>query len=222
MYERREIPLFGRAQHACFTCRHVLEENRPIRYVSHDEDGYWQFLCGGNHTEEDARVVSLVSVWEMDESVGELAGLDYGESAEAADPADGWVIARKGKNMHQKQQDIAQNDMAQWLADPYELGKEPGRIECAGEFGLHGMRYYIFKFKTGVLSPWLVGVSGGYEGDSLTPCGHTFSEMKSTTPPPRRRSARRWWKKSAPTGWRRRKNSHSSKNILLAARHAEI
>lgn len=47
-----------------------------------------------------------------------------------------------------------------------------------GEFGLHGMRYYIFKFKTGVLSPWLVGVSGGYEGDSLTPCGHTFSEMK--------------------------------------------
>ena len=115
---------------ACFTCRHVLEENRPIRYVSHDEDGYWQFLCGGNHTEEDARVVSLVSVWEMDESVGELAGLDYGESAEAADPADGWVIAWKGKNMHQKQQDIAQNDMAQWLADPHELGKEPGRIEC--------------------------------------------------------------------------------------------
>lgn len=163
---------------ACFTCRHVLEENRPIRYVPHDEDGYWQFLCGGNHTEEDARVVSLVSVWEMDESVGELAGLDYGESAEAADPADGWVIAWKGENMHQKQQDIAQNDMAQWLADPHELGKEPGRIECAGEFVLHGMRYYIFKFKTGVLSPWLVGVSGGYEGDSLTPCGHTFSEMK--------------------------------------------
>ena len=123
-------------------------------------------------------MVSLVSVWEMDESVGELVGLDYGESAEAADAADGWVIARKGKNMHQKQQDIAQNDMAQWLADPHELGKEPGRIECAGEFGLHGMRYYIFKFKTGVLSPWLVGVSGGYEGDSLTPCGHTFSEMK--------------------------------------------
>lgn len=173
-----KFPFSDAPNTACFTCRHVLEENRPIRYVSHDEDGYWQFLCGGNHTEEDARVVSLVSVWEMDESVGELVGLDYGESAEAADPADGWVIARKGKNMHQKQQDIAQNDMAQWLADPHELGKEPGRIECAGEFGLHGMRYYIFKFKTGVLSPWLVGVSGGYEGDSLTPCGHTFSEMK--------------------------------------------
>ena len=91
-----KFPFSDAPNTACFTCRHVLEENRPIRYVSHDEDGYWQFLCGGNHTEEDARVVSLVSVWEMDESVGELAGLDYGESAEAADPADGWVIAWKG------------------------------------------------------------------------------------------------------------------------------
>ena len=108
-----KFPFSDAPNTACFTCRHVLEENRPIRYVSHDEDGYWQFLCGGNHTEEDARVVSLVSVWEMDESVGELAGLDYGESTEADDPADGWVIAWKGKNMHQKQQDIAQNDMAQ-------------------------------------------------------------------------------------------------------------
>lgn len=92
-----KFPFSDAPNTACFTCRHVLEENRPIRYVSHDEDGYWQFLCGGNHTEEDARVVSLVSVWEMDESVGELAGLDYGESAEAADPADGWVIAWKEK-----------------------------------------------------------------------------------------------------------------------------
>lgn len=23
--------------------------------------------------------------------------------------------------------------MAQWLADPHELGKEPGRIECAAQ-----------------------------------------------------------------------------------------
>lgn len=127
-----KFPFADAPNTACFTCRHVLEENRPIRYVCHDEDGYWQFLCGVSHTEEDARVVSLASVWEMDESVGELAGLDYGESAEAAGPADGWVITRKGENMHQKQQDIAQNDMAQWLEDPHELGKEPSRIECAG------------------------------------------------------------------------------------------
>ena len=70
-----KFPFSDAPNTACFTCRHVLEENRPIRYVSHDEDGYWQFLCGGNHTAEDARVVSLVSVWEMDESVGAAGGL---------------------------------------------------------------------------------------------------------------------------------------------------
>lgn len=42
-----KFPFSDAPNTACFTCRHVLEENRPIRYVSHDEDGYWQFLCGG-------------------------------------------------------------------------------------------------------------------------------------------------------------------------------
>lgn len=42
-----KFPFSDTPNTACFTCRHVLEENRPIRYVSHDEDGYWQFLCGG-------------------------------------------------------------------------------------------------------------------------------------------------------------------------------
>ena len=44
---------------ACFTCRHILNEHKPILYISHDEDGSWQFLCGGIHREEDARIVSL-------------------------------------------------------------------------------------------------------------------------------------------------------------------
>ena len=80
--------------------------------------------------------------------------------------------------MNINQRDIAQQDMTAWLADPHELGKKPSKIECVGDFELHEMRYYIFKFKTGVFGPWLVGVSGGYEGDNLEPCGHTFSEMK--------------------------------------------
>ena len=32
----------------------MLEEHKPILYVSHDEDGYWQFLCGGSHKEDAA------------------------------------------------------------------------------------------------------------------------------------------------------------------------
>ena len=80
--------------------------------------------------------------------------------------------------MNIKQHEAAQENMLEWLADPHELGKKPHKIECAGEFELHEMHYYIFKFKPGLLSQWLVGVSGGFEGDDLEPCGHTFSDMK--------------------------------------------
>ena len=69
--------------------------------------------------------------------------------------------------------------MVIWLSDPHELGREPRKIEYAGNFELHDMRYYFFKFKPGLLGPWLIGVSGGYESDTtLEPCGHTFSNMK--------------------------------------------
>ena len=68
---------------ACFTCRHVLDEHRPILYVSHDEDGCWQFLCGESHTLEDARIVSLADILQIDGSVADLADLDRGEYAEA-------------------------------------------------------------------------------------------------------------------------------------------
>ncbi len=51
-----KFPFADAPNTVCFTCRHVLEENKPILYVSHDKDGYWQFLCGGSHKEEDERV----------------------------------------------------------------------------------------------------------------------------------------------------------------------
>ena len=64
--ETMKFPFSDAPNTACFTCCHVLEENKPILYVSHDEDGYWQFLCGGNHKEEDVRVVSLASIIKID------------------------------------------------------------------------------------------------------------------------------------------------------------
>ena len=41
----KKFPFSDAPNTACFTCCHVLEENKPILYVSYDEDGYWQFLC---------------------------------------------------------------------------------------------------------------------------------------------------------------------------------
>ena len=80
--------------------------------------------------------------------------------------------------MNEKQIHAARENMLNWLAHPNELGKIPYKIELSGEFDLHGLHYYIFRFKPGLLSKWLVGVSGGFEGDDLEPCGHTFSDMK--------------------------------------------
>ena len=80
--------------------------------------------------------------------------------------------------MNKEQLNAATEAMIEWLAHPAELGKAPAKIECAGEFDLHEMHYYIFKYKKSMLGKWLLGVCGGYEDDELKHCGHVFSEME--------------------------------------------
>ena len=80
--------------------------------------------------------------------------------------------------MNNEQMNAAKEQMISWLSHPSELGKEPSKIECAGSFELYDMTYYIFKYKKSMFGKWLLGVAGGYEGDSLENCGHTFSEME--------------------------------------------
>lgn len=80
--------------------------------------------------------------------------------------------------MKSKQLEVAKSAMIGWLEHPQELGKSPAEIECTGTFELYDLTYYIFKYKKSVDSEWLLGVNGGYEGDSLSDCGHTFSEME--------------------------------------------
>ena len=82
-----------------------------------------------------------------------------------------------------KQQEAAAAAMTEWLAHPQELGKSPAKLELAGEFDLHDMHYYIFKYKKSLLGKWLVGVCGGYEdAGTLEHCGHIFSEMEPYDP----------------------------------------
>ncbi len=78
---------------ASITCCHVLDENKPILYVSHDEDdGLWQFLCGQRHEFDDARLVLLKSIFDMDNTVGELSEMPCGCYAERESIKDYWVI----------------------------------------------------------------------------------------------------------------------------------
>ena len=46
------------------------------------------------------------------------------------------------------QRENAMQCMIEWLSHENELGKKPYQIQIAGEFDLHDLHYYIFKFKS--------------------------------------------------------------------------
>ena len=81
------------------------------------------------------------------------------------------------------QQQAAMESLIEWLSHEQELGHKPRKTEPAGEFELHGMHYYIFKYKKNLLGGWLLGVCGGYESPEDTQhSGHVFSEMQPYNP----------------------------------------
>ena len=77
---------------AVFTCVHVINEESPILRVVHDKDGDWQFLCGCEHSVEDARVISLGEALGLDRSVSELAKMKKGKIAERTNKNSNWII----------------------------------------------------------------------------------------------------------------------------------
>ena len=81
---------------AVITCCHIIENGADILYVSHDaEDGMWQFLCGGTHTQEQARVVSLNEIFALDNTVSELADMPCGYIAQRKSKHSKWKIKKR-------------------------------------------------------------------------------------------------------------------------------
>lgn len=73
---------------AVVTVNAIISGELPILFVSHDEDDHgWQFLSGDLVIKEDASVVALREIVELDPSILELADL----------PA-GWVAIRRSAN----------------------------------------------------------------------------------------------------------------------------
>ena len=68
----------------------IMDGSQPILYVVHDEEGDWQFLDGGDVSEEDAATVSLKRVAQHDPSVKSLADLPVGWAAERAGVDQEW------------------------------------------------------------------------------------------------------------------------------------
>ena len=78
----KNFPFKDKPDTAVITCVHILEENKPILYASHDADnGCWQFLCGKEHNIEESRIVSLKEIYKIDNSIKKISNLDCGKIA---------------------------------------------------------------------------------------------------------------------------------------------
>lgn len=76
-----EWPFDGPPNVATFTSKGVVEDGEWIHYVAHDDDdGAWQFhsIRGAPTSDDDARVVSLGRIVELDPSILLVADLPAG------------------------------------------------------------------------------------------------------------------------------------------------
>jgi hypothetical protein len=76
---------------AVVTVKAIISCGLPILFVSHDGDDHgWQFLRGDSVTKEDASVVALREIVELDPSILELADLPPGWAATRRSANAGW------------------------------------------------------------------------------------------------------------------------------------
>ncbi|MEO8237304.1 MAG: hypothetical protein ABI576_04285 [Flavobacterium sp.] len=82
---------------AVFTTRFVLKENKEITYVTHDEDGAWQFFSNDRFEsfEEVAAVVSLSQIIKKDKTLLKIADLPLGYLATRKNLKDKWRIEKQ-------------------------------------------------------------------------------------------------------------------------------
>ncbi len=77
---------------AAFLCTHV-RDGAPIRMVSHEASGDWQFLCGEAHDDpKQALLVCLEEVVKLDPTVNELAAMCTSHVAERDGAGGAWRI----------------------------------------------------------------------------------------------------------------------------------
>lgn len=76
------------------TTKNIVSNKKPILSVWHDaDDGMWQFLDGTDVNEEDAMMISLAEIVNIDNTVNEVSDLQLG-----------WVAWREQKGSDWKRQ----------------------------------------------------------------------------------------------------------------------
>lgn len=90
-----EYKFTEREDTACFSCAHVVSGDRPILYATRDGDGAWQFHCGADdHTVENAKLISLKQVTDLDDTVNSLWEMPLNVGAKRSTAKDKWVPFR--------------------------------------------------------------------------------------------------------------------------------
>ena len=75
-----------------FACKRVWEQGEPILHVSHDLDGGWQFLCGGDEhkSPSEATLIHAKHMFDLRPDLKEVADLAPGFYAWRASTTEPW------------------------------------------------------------------------------------------------------------------------------------
>jgi hypothetical protein len=83
---------------AVITLRQIVDGSQPILRVTHDSDDHgWQFLAIDDARVEDAAVVSLQTILNVDPSLVEVADLPPGWHAWRPSITDAWMRSRNSR-----------------------------------------------------------------------------------------------------------------------------
>ena len=74
------------------TTKYVVNDNSPIVSVFFDEDGDWQFFSEEDVCEDDAYIVSIQQILEIDNTLANIPSLEKGQSAFRKDKNSEWEI----------------------------------------------------------------------------------------------------------------------------------
>jgi hypothetical protein len=64
-----------------FTTKFVIEDRSEIIYVAHDKDGDWQFFSKEEASEQEARIVFMNEILDLDTSLKEILWIPEGTEA---------------------------------------------------------------------------------------------------------------------------------------------
>ena len=81
---------------AVFTTSLVVRDKCAIVYISHDEDGTWEFHSKENVSTDMAMVISLGEILEIDPTVRMVLDMPEGSEAHRASSSSDWIVISRG------------------------------------------------------------------------------------------------------------------------------